>query len=374
MKKVKKIAINATIIDEQPTGLGIVALNIINRLPLYLSDCAIDVFTTTDVGFSKELNLIIVSKYLKSSKYKIFAGILRFLWNQVYLFFKASEYDLVYCPTPHGNFFRRNQIITIHDLIPLNAQGKYSPYFLQKMYYKFFLKRIIQVSKAVISVSKNTKVDIETKLNIQKDVCIVYNGYDERMFNMKADSNVPRIIANHYILAIGATYGHKNLKVLISAFDNLNKDFPDYSLIIAGGKAKYISELKDFISLLDAEVQRKIIIFDYVSSADIINLYRNASCFVYPSLYEGFGLPILEAIASGCPVVCSKINIFEEIFGNAVLYFNPNSYEDIRRRITQVLKSNGKNVGDTLKKNEIIEKLTWDNSAKQIATIIKNNL
>jgi glycosyltransferase involved in cell wall biosynthesis len=242
------------------------------------------------------------------------------------------------------------KITTIHDLIPLrlphttlNDKG-------------FFIKNIrdaIKNSELIICVSENTKNDLLRYFDVNPDkVFVTYQP-------ITLDKTVPdketidrklsyyNLEYKNYLLFVGAIEPKKNLKRLIEVCLSMDSDVP---LAIVGYKAwLWENELKALSVLMNKEkVRRKIRLLDYVPGSDLPLLYKGAKCLAFPSLYEGFGLPPLEAMSLGCPVVTSSVSSLPEICGDAALYVDPYDTNDIADKIDRIL--NEDELGDRLVK------------------------
>lgn len=369
-----KVAINATILDDKPTGLGVVTLNIINSLPSLLPEVEFVVYTPSKMGItsSSNVNIKLVSIFLQSSKFGRLSGIYRFFWNQFILFFLSRKYDLIYSTTPHGSFLLRKQIITIHDLISIKKDRTYKTYNLQAVYYKLFLPLTIKRCVKVITVSEYTKREVIKYFNCKENrVRVVYNAYNSDLFNNLSTIKKEFKVNRPFILSVGATYPHKNLEYLIRVFNQL-KDNIDYDLYIVGGKVSYISTLQKLVDLF--KLEHRIVIKRYVSDENLVALYRQAFCFVYPSLEEGFGLPLLESMACDCPVISSDISCLKEIAGDAAYFINPLDESSLKKAILNITSNEEMRDKLVMKGKAQIQKYSWEKTAKEIASEILNYL
>jgi len=327
---IKNIAINASILDDQPTGLGVYTINVINNLIRILDtydDIDVTVFSPIKDVFNDQVNVKLISK-LVMPKYKLLGGIIRFLWNQIYLTYIGFRYHIIYCPTHHGSLFLSNQIITVHDLISLSMDNVNS---FQKMYFKLFLGHMIKRSIKTIAISNFTKSEILKQINSsKKKIDVIYNGINSSIFNHL------EIKRQKQLISVGPTYPHKNFERLILAYSYLPKSIQiEYPLIIVGGYKKYVRKLK--VICHNLAIEESVIFKGYITLDELVQLYRTSTLFIYPSLYEGFGLPPLEAMACGCPCLISNSTSLPEICYNSVDYFDPLSIHDITSKILIML-------------------------------------
>ena len=356
----KRIVFNAMILNDRPTGLGVYCKNILSRIDidklnhiLYIDNYEGRVNTTKDV----------VLKFDGSSKMKSILN--RNLFMKKWI--SKQENIVHYSPTQHGVSNKNiKQIITVHDLMPLYfPEGRIH----QFLYYKLFLKKIIRNSDLVITVSNNTKKDLIKEYKIKEDkVKVVYNGFDKPEVLDKEESKdivKDKFGVNDYILMIGIHYAYKNLHSVIEAYD-LIKDEIDKPIVIVGNDdCKYGNQLKELVK--SKGLEDRVLFLGYVSNEDKNRLYQAAKLFIYPSKYEGFGLPVLEAMANNTLVACSNTSSLPEVVGDAAIMFNPNSIEDIRDSIKQVYNLTADEYLKFIEKGNIqISKFSWDKCASEV--------
>lgn len=356
----KKIVFNAMILNDRPTGLGVYCKNILSRINI---DNLENILYTDNYKGRTNTTKDVVLKIDASNKIQSIFN--RNLFMKKWI--KKQENTVHYSPTQHGVSNKNiKQIITIHDLMPLYfPKGRLHQY----LYYKLFLKKIINNSDLVIAVSNNTKKDLirEYKINENK-VKVIYNGFDKPEVLDKQESKKiveDKFGINDYILMIGIHYAYKNLHSVIEAYD-LIKDKIDNPIVIVGNdNCKYGNELKRLVK--SKGLEDKVIFLGYVSNEDKNRLYQGAKMFIYPSKYEGFGLPVLEAMANNTVVACSNTSSLPEVVGDAAIMFNPDSIEDIRDRIKQIYDLTQYEYSELVEKGNIqIAKFSWDKCASEV--------
>jgi len=372
-----KIAINASILDDKPSGLGIYTFYIINELYNLINKSEDELIIYTSCpNYFKVINNIKIKQIPVNTqpKYGKSGAVKRFLWNQLKLIkdIDKEKVDILYSPTHHGSLFYNNQIVTIHDLLPIHFNYKDSlQRILQTNYFKYVLPAILKKARKIVTVSDCTKNDIIKFFKISEDKIIrIYNGYDNRKLYYRKNAKnyiYEKYQIRNYLLAVGASYPHKNYDTLIKATSLISDK--NTSLIIAGGRNEYRNYLKKLTRELN--LADKVLFIDYVSQEDLPYFYSAAKCLVYPSLYEGFGLPPLEAMACGCPVITSNTSSLPEVVGDAGVMINPYSIEEIAKAIDMVLSN------ENLRK-EMIEKglkqaqeFSWRKTAEEIYKVIK---
>ena len=227
------------------------------------------------------------------------------------------------------------QIITIHDILPIRFPEVYPRI---KYYFQFILPQLIRASDAIITTSNYTKQEILDHYNCPKTpIHVVYQGYREDIFNLKSDDLEPAHCRPQppFILCVGETRPYKNLRRLIEAFSRAN--CPNLELRIVGNLNKCDRPLLDYPKQLGCHERVKFL--GFVPDDALADLYRQAIAFAFPSLYEGFGIPPLEAMACGCPVLASNQTAIPEVCGQAALYINPYDVDDIAQGILQLVNN-----------------------------------
>ena len=269
---------------------------------------------------------------------------------------------------PHFNFpirYLNRCIITIHDLTPY-VMRDYFPSKLKRIYLEIIF-RLLRFSKKVITVSQFTSNDLIKYFHFY-DTSIVYNAVDTNNFYPRKLSEIQEFkykygLPQEYYLCVGIGKGHKNFSFLIDSFRHryLNNEFI-IPIVIAGTGGILPEELIEKI----IGIEKYIICAPKFNYNELSLLYAGANCLIYPSLYEGFGLPLLEAQASGCPVVSSSSSVMPEILGNSALYFDPTNSIELYDSILRL-----KSISNDLvhKGNLNYKRYSWNKSANQILDI-----
>ena len=260
---------------------------------------------------------------------------------------RKLEHDVDLFFYPHINlpyYIPKNTIVTIHDLRPLTHFWDRNK--IKREIFLFYLKRAIKHSAQIITISNTVANELRKNFKwINKEIKVIYEFIDEK-FMQGYELNKP-LIKHPYLLFIGNRKKHKNLEILIKAFSKIQNEIPHY-LVIAGAKESDKDDIDVMVEKLD--LKSRVIELIRPSDETIINLYTFADLFIFPSLFEGFGLPPLEAVSLGCPVILSDIPVLREIFGEAGLYFNPHNEEDLAKTILRVILD--KNFRDKLLQNQ----------------------
>ena len=259
-------------------------------------------------------------------------------------------------------------VCTIHDI----CFEHYRNIFTKKEYLrqKLLIPYAARKSEIIYTVSQHAKNDIISHYKVDpKKVIVTYNAVnaDFRKLNESelAENDLRDtfgIGSSRYILSVGNLQPRKNLPRLIRAFTKYQKNNRDVKLVIVGKKAwMFDSILKEACENSDG-----IIFTDYVSNKDLVRLYNAADSFIYPSFFEGFGIPPLEAIACGKPVAVANVTSLPEVVGDAGIYFDPFSEEEIENAIQQLLSNDV--LREKLKKNQEkqVQKFSWNDTSKKL--------
>jgi Glycosyltransferase len=259
-------------------------------------------------------------------------------------------------------------VVTMHDAIFIRYPELYDPFyraiFTRKNRYS------CKVSDRIIAISEQTKNDIIEFFGADESkIDIVYQGCNnifrqpvskEQIDAIKQKYNLP----NDFIVTVGAIEKRKNQGIIIDALHQGRIDVP---LVIIGGKTKYLDEITQKINKYSLEQQ--IVVLNNVSTEDLPAMYHAALCMIYPSLFEGFGIPILEALCCQTPVITSQGSCFAETGGDAALYINPNYAEDVAEKINNILSNNALRQEMIIKGLTHANKFTDDKVAQQLMNV-----
>ena len=207
-------------------------------------------------------------------------------------------------------------------------------------------------------------------------VSVIQNGVDAKWYKLFSENYIQSTLKYHglerpYILFIGTIQKRKNLNVLLKAFDLLPPSLKDsHDVVVVGGLGKQDNDsIKVLLSAVEAQ---KIKWLDYCPDAQLVTLMQAAKCFVFPSLAEGFGLPILEAFAAGTPVIASNVTSIPEVAGDAALLFDPRQPEELAVKLTDVL-SHQRLVSDLVAKGLKRSKgFSWDRTAAETLAVYQS--
>jgi glycosyltransferase involved in cell wall biosynthesis len=273
----------------------------------------------------------------------------------------------------------KKRLVTIPDAAHL-ALSKVFEFSLIKRYYaKIVFKAAAYLSDHITTISYFSKEEIikYTKVKAEK-ISVIHLGIDNTLFR-KIDNNQDKTILKNkynlpdkYILFVGNVKPHKNLKGLILAFKHAENKLKDYKILIVGKKEGFITGDKEVFSLIEkSELIDKITFTGYVSTEDLPLIYNFADIFVFPSIYEGFGFPPLEAMACGCPVVTTKKASMPEICEDAVKYVEIENTESLSSSIIEVAENESLRNSLINKGYVQYKKFTWEASGKEFTNILE---
>jgi glycosyltransferase involved in cell wall biosynthesis len=290
--------------------------------------------------FTHDINKLVGKAIFLNSNNKIIRWIfqIRYLiYKQIQLPFKIlfSKADFVICPDYIAPLitFNAKRITVLHDSLFWDYKKNYS--FLWNKYFIYLINLGINRRTQIITTSNYSKKNLIKILGIDKSISYVYQS-----FNFYKTSSSNYITPKNYLLHIGSFEKRKDLITLVKAFRLV--DDPNLKLVLAGaqivnGNSEVLNEIKKFI--VQNKLEDKVILAGYVSKEEASILYKNARIYVFPSLDEGFGIPILEALSFSIPVICSDIDVFREIGGDYVEYFKVGDSISLSKKITLILKS-----------------------------------
>jgi glycosyltransferase involved in cell wall biosynthesis len=268
-------------------------------------------------------------------------------------------------------------VVVIHDLIEFNVPSKFNR--VRIAYRHIAVPRMARHADRVITVSEHSKNDIVNRCRIDPaKVVVAYNGCDRSLFKRYDEETVSlrlgqlQLIPNSYILYVGTIdYPGKNVHSLIKAFFRLKERYNiDEKLIIVGGRGHRASVVFDMVN--GSRFSKDVRFFGFAQDEDLPCLYSGAKLFCFLSYYEGFGLPLLEAMSCGCPVMAADTSSLPEVVGDAGLIVNPNDIDQISNAIYRVIKS--PELQWTMRANGLnrANEFSWHRAANQYLNVFQS--
>ena len=338
------------------TGIGNYILNLINELK---NHCELSVIRHPK-GYDYSIENQIIPYTISSAGMMVWSCAVSVQKN---LF---SDLDLVHSPTlalfpikPHEHY-----ILTVHDII-FKKFPQYLPTGTLRHTKLFFRRNLISADK-IIAVSQSTKNDIIKDYKINEKKIIVIHEAADKIYRQEKEKEIEKIkqkysLITPFILYVGTIEPRKNITTILDAFASCLKSFPNLELVIAGKKGWYYDKI--FLHLHELGIQKKVKILGYVPVSDLPALYNAAHIFVYPSCYEGFGLPPLEAMQCGTPVITSNISSLPEVMGNKGIVVSPNDSVMLAKEIKKLIQDSSHRYNQIQFGIEQARKFSWKKTA-----------
>ncbi len=373
LNKVLNIGFDAKRAFFNKSGLGNYSRNVLASLNNYYKENNYVLYTpkkakSKNSGFVSQGNKVIYPEHRNK--------ILQSNWRnrEVYKEIKANNLDIF-----HGlsnelpftiNKTSVKKIVTIHDLIFIRYPNWYK--LIDRTIYNKKFKFSSEVADTIIAISEQTKQDIIEFYNIADNkIEVVYQSCNDifkiaktevEISTVKAKYNLP----NNYLLNVGTIESRKNALSIVKAINENNIDYP---LVIVGRRTKYTSEIDNYIS--KNNLKSKVQIINNVETEDLPAIYQAASVFIYPSVFEGFGIPIIEALYSKTPVITTKIGCFTEAGGKNSLYINPNNTNEIAESINKLISNTEFSKTVASKGHEFVQKFSNKKLADDLMKVYK---
>jgi glycosyltransferase involved in cell wall biosynthesis len=271
--------------------------------------------------------------------------------------------------------FKEKYVVTIHDLTLFFYPGRSKRSFVYKLGYKYIFKKVCQNAQKIIAVSNSTKNDLMEVFKTESEkIKVIYEAADDKSIILTPEAQITNLKKGHQltnqpvILYVGQWRPHKNLTGLIEAFNSLREEI-EVKLIIVGKIDPMFPEVLESID--KSPYNNDIIKTGFVSENELTAWYKLATVFVIPSFYEGFGLPGLEAMAAGLPVVSSDRTSLPEIYQKGALYFNPSDAIDMEEKIKTVLTDVACRARLIREGQQVAKKFSWVKTAQETLAVYK---
>lgn len=361
-----------------------------------------------NISFDNDGFQIIKSPY-NNFRAKVLKWPFNFFWTQgrlaIEMFFNKP--DILFIPSHTLPFIHpKKSVVTIHDvgfarehrlydqiiMGPKNLKARKFLNFLIKLftwghygansmdYQKWSTKYALKHAEKIITVSSFTKQEIDDIYNVDKNkIKIIYNGYNKFLYQKIIDNDKINTVINKYgiekpyVLYVGRLERKKNTPALIEAFGLLREKYKtlNFKLVLIGNASYGYDEVN--YTIREFGLEHDVIMPGWVDEADMPYLYNGASLFIFPSKYEGFGIPLLEAMACGLPITASWESSIPEVVGEDAAYlFNPNSIHSITEAMHKVLSDENFSQKIINQGYERVKNFSWEKSAKETLELLKS--
>jgi glycosyltransferase involved in cell wall biosynthesis len=290
---------------------------------------------------------------------------------------RRHKLELVHDPTGCMPLLltRARRVVTLHDVFPYTNPKTSTR--LDWLIYHVWLPQAAQYVDAIITVSAASRFDILRFMHVKEDkVMVIPEAANARYRPMDPDDFQPVLgrygITSPYILYVGSLEKRKNLPRLLEAYARLRQTLPEWNMVIVGARKWKAAPIFDTVQRLNLEPY--VCFTGYVEEEDLPALYNGAGLFAFPSLYEGFGLPVLEAMACGTPVITSNISSLPEVSGDAALLVDPTDVEGITAAMQRALSEPGLAAAMRQRGLERASQFTWERTARETLAVYEQVL
>lgn len=373
----QNVLVDYTQIPLKRMGVGIYAYNLLGQISAIDKHNTYYILTQNDDPALEQF--VSGNFHILYVNHKFFRNfVLRYLLEQIYIPYLIIKKKINLVHSLHYSFplirFKAKRVVTIHDmtffLIPVVHVR------FKRFYFRTFIRLAALMKNRIICVSESTRNDLISITKIDKEKCSVIPLGKSGFFNPNyslSEINVVKEkynIKNDYFLFIGTIEPRKNIATLIKVFNEFLKLNCEYSLVIAGKKGWYFDEIFRLIDRYN--ISDKIIFTGYVSEEETPILLNGCKIFIYPSLYEGFGIPVLEALSCGIPTITGNISSMPEVAGDAAILVDPENENEILNAINSLLTDT--NLYNSLKQKSILqsERFSWEKTALETLKLYKS--
>ncbi len=370
-----KIGYDAKRVFQNFTGLGNYSRTLLHTMAKYYPENDYYLFTPKLNDNTRVQEFLKTDKYIIHSPQKGFK-FFRSLWRSMGISFllESGNIDIYHGLSHELPFFLPKKIktvVTIHDLIHLRYPSQYR--WFDRQIFTLKSKYACKVADVIVAISEQTKRDIVAFYKIdERKIRVIYQSCHEQYYrdainpvfeNSKKDAiNRVPTFPQRYILYVGTVNERKNALTLIQAFEKI-KDRTDADLLIIGGGSEYYSKVKAYVN--ENNLSSRIHLKPVVDFAEMPQIYRNAEIFAHPSVFEGFGIPIIEALYCGVPVVCSEGSCFPEAAGKYSKFVEPFNVDSWAETLLELLNNPSEQKKMREEGLKFVQKFNEDVIAKQ---------
>lgn len=359
-------AVNASIIGESPTGLGLYCINLVRALDTVRSD--LRVYTSCPEALGSLRARVLACTPLVRPERGLRGHFMRQMWVQTALRIRAraAGVGVLLNTVPEAILGSRiPQITVVHDLLPLFFPAEYPR---QQYYFRSLVPRVLRGSRVIVADSESTRRDIVESYRIPAEkVRVIYPGYDPSVYCVDANAR-PNATEESYLLYVGNLLPHKNLLSLLDALAILRRRRRAELIIRGDGQPAYARAVRERVETLG--LGDAVRFQGYAAGAALRDLYARAACLVLPSLREGFGLPVLEAMACGTPVITSSSSSLPEVGGDAAVRVDPHDVIELSDAMYRVLTD--AELREDLRERGLkwVRAFSWRRTAEQMSRLL----
>ena len=382
-KNIKKIGIDARFYGSVGKGLGRYTQEVVDNILALDNENEYVIFLSKEnfTGFKSDNPR--VKKILTGARWYTLA-------EQIIMPYLVWREGLDLMHWPHFNvpiFCSVKFVVTIHDLIltkfPTTRATTLGPLFyrIKNWGYKLVIYLAVKRARCVVAVSRFTKDDIVKQFKVdKKKIVVTYEGVSKlsqtKYFDDDKEAFLRYNINKPFLLYVGNAYPHKNLEGLIKNFFRLHKSEPDLKLVLVGKEDYFYKRVQKYANSLWTNDKNKnpVIFPGFIPDRELAILFKKARAYIFPSFYEGFGLPPLEAMSYGCPVVSSDSSSLPEVLGQSALYFRSEDEEDMLAKIKKIIKDESLRQELIVKGYKQAKKYSWEECAHETLEIYRKIL
>ncbi len=369
-------------IDVRPTvghfaGIGKYTYNLVKEIAKLDRENEYLLYSFFLKPFSSDIEELAKSQPNFSLKASRIPGrLMRFFWDYLKIPIEPflGEVDVFHITNYLIPYIRRAKLlVTIYDITPVLSPEYHNRY--TRTYVKEKILFAAKKADRIIAISQHTKRDLIQTLGVPEDlIAVIYGGVGEQFQPIKNQEVLNRVkerynIKDKYLLFLGTLEPRKNIPGLIRAFHKIKDRFPNYQLVIAGKRGWKFQEI--FKTVEELRLEDRVIFTGYLPEEDIPSLYSGAELFIYPTLYEGFGFPPLEAMACGTPVITSNLSSLPEVVGEGGILIDPNNIDELSRAMESVLADENLRKGLREKGLRQAAKFSWERCARDTLKVYR---
>lgn len=353
----RMIIINARFLTQKLTGVQRFAMELCLQMKEKLDSNVqfVAPYNIIHVEIAEQLGVVVIGKRIGH------------LWEQIDLpmYLKVRGNPILLCLGNTAPVFYCNKISTLHDIMFIRYPKTFS--FKFRMMYGILIPKVLSTSKHLFTVSGFSKKEICDYYSVNPNkVTIIYNAVNG-MFHRIIDNSLGK---EKYLITVSSLKESKNFIMAYKAFKSARKYVEGLKLYIIGDvKTGSFNDMDVFVSQLQQD--EDVVLLGRVADDELIRFYSNALAFIFPSLYEGFGIPVLEAQACGCPVISSNSSALPEVLGDSAILCNPTKENDFTKAIIRIAQDKVMSESLVRRGYENVKRFSWEKSAEYMRDIIR---